>query len=309
MSERKSINKYYPPDYDPSKIPKKRKNAQPKQQKVRLMAPFSMRCLKCNEYISSRRKFNARKEDTGEKYMSFKIWRFHITCPKCNNNISFKTSYKTAGFVPDQGAVRNYESTTQTNLEKTIKTEETPEEILQRLEKEEQENSKFQVEKERRMKNPFWKDQKTDGDKLEELQNKLVNQMKQQEVDQHLEDLQRKNEKIIASGGTDKLSAEMKRKLEDANELEELWLEKEDEAIAQQAFKKQKQEKVTLPLDQDQGIPKIAAPAVVPPRPAIPKTISIAKPTSRVTSQPTKAKASITAPLSAALGDYGSDSD
>lgn len=307
MSERKSINKYYPPDYDPSKIPKKRKNVQPKDQKVRLMAPFSMRCLKCNEYISSRRKFNARKEDTGEKYMGFKIWRFHITCPKCNNNITFKTNYKTAGFVPDQGAVRNYESTTQSSLEKTIKTEETPEEVLQRLEKEEQENSKFQVEKERRMKNPFWKDQKSEGDKMEELQNKLVSQMKQQELDEHLEQLQRRNEQISANGGSDKLSADLKRKLQSANELEEQLLEQQDDEIAQQAFKKLKQEPEPAEVVKPKAKPIVA-------RPSMPKSIAVSikkkapvpAPATTATPEPVPAAAPT---LSAALGDYSSDSD
>lgn len=43
MSERKVIQKYFPPDFDPSKIPRG-KRAKNKQQVVRLMAPFSMKC-------------------------------------------------------------------------------------------------------------------------------------------------------------------------------------------------------------------------------------------------------------------------
>jgi hypothetical protein len=43
MSERKVLNKYFPPDFDPSKIPRGKK-AKNKQQVVRLMAPFSMKC-------------------------------------------------------------------------------------------------------------------------------------------------------------------------------------------------------------------------------------------------------------------------
>ena len=44
MSERKVLNKYFPPDFDPAKIPR-RKMGKDKQQVVRLMAPFSMRCV------------------------------------------------------------------------------------------------------------------------------------------------------------------------------------------------------------------------------------------------------------------------
>lgn len=89
------LNKYFPPDFDPSLIPRRR---QPKnsQQVVRLMAPFSMyvsdvsilttayltpsrRCNTCGEYIYKGKKFNARKETVeGEDYYGIKIFRFYI---------------------------------------------------------------------------------------------------------------------------------------------------------------------------------------------------------------------------------------
>lgn len=40
----------FPPDFDPSKI-KRRKLGKQLQQPVRLMAPFSMRCNRCGEYV------------------------------------------------------------------------------------------------------------------------------------------------------------------------------------------------------------------------------------------------------------------
>lgn len=40
----------FPPDFDPSKI-KRRKMGKDPQQVIRLMAPFSMRCNRCGEYI------------------------------------------------------------------------------------------------------------------------------------------------------------------------------------------------------------------------------------------------------------------
>lgn len=42
MSERKVLNKYYPPDFDPSKIPRA-KLAKNRQYVVRIMAPFNMK--------------------------------------------------------------------------------------------------------------------------------------------------------------------------------------------------------------------------------------------------------------------------
>ena len=50
MSERKVLNKYYPPDFDPSKIPKS-KEPRNKTFCIRLMAPCNMRCTTCGEYI------------------------------------------------------------------------------------------------------------------------------------------------------------------------------------------------------------------------------------------------------------------
>ncbi|KAI8099391.1 CWC16 protein [Halteromyces radiatus] len=109
MSERKVLNKYFPPNFDPSKIPKQKK---PKdlQHKVRLMAPFSMRCESCGEYIYKGKKFNARKETVqGEKYLSIQIFRFYIRCPRCSAEITFKTDPKNSDYVPENGVSRNFE--------------------------------------------------------------------------------------------------------------------------------------------------------------------------------------------------------
>lgn len=201
MSERKAINKYYPPDWDPSQVPKKRKNTNPNAEKVRLMLPFSMKCLQCNEYIASRRKFNARKEITPEKYMGIKIIRFHIKCPRCNNGIVFRTDPKSAGFAPVEGGVRNYESLAP---QEKIKPLETEDEIFERLEREETENKRFQEQKAKRKNNPFWqaKDQ-GEKDVLESLEDKLADQQREQEIHDHLAYLQAKSARLQQSGGVD----------------------------------------------------------------------------------------------------------
>jgi len=110
MSERKVLNKYFPPDFDPSKIPKrvKKKN---EQHKVRLMAPFSMHCVTCGNWIAKSTKFNARKETVeGEMYLTIKIYRFYIRCPRCSAEITFKTDPKNADYVCEHGALRNFDS-------------------------------------------------------------------------------------------------------------------------------------------------------------------------------------------------------
>ncbi|KAI8983857.1 hypothetical protein BDB01DRAFT_790367 [Pilobolus umbonatus] len=109
MSERKVLNKYFPPNFDPSQIPRQKK---PKdlQHKVRLMAPFSMRCESCGEYIYKGKKFNARKETVeGEMYLAIKIYRFYIRCPRCSAEITFKTDPKNTDYVAEHGASRNFE--------------------------------------------------------------------------------------------------------------------------------------------------------------------------------------------------------
>jgi len=136
MSERKVLTKYYPPDFDPSKIERRRgpKQTGPKQQTVRLMAPFSMRCTSCGEYVYKGRKFNARKETTDEKYYAITIFRFYIKCTRCSGEITFKTDPKNMDYTCERGAKRNFEPWREAKL-----AEETEEEMLDRLEREEAE--------------------------------------------------------------------------------------------------------------------------------------------------------------------------
>jgi len=109
MSERKVLNKYYPPDFDPALIPRRR-GPKNHQQVVRLMAPFSMRCNTCGEYIYKGKKFNARKETVwGEEYYGIKIFRFYIKCTMCSAEITFKTDPKNTDYAAEHGASRNFE--------------------------------------------------------------------------------------------------------------------------------------------------------------------------------------------------------
>ncbi|TPX33577.1 hypothetical protein SmJEL517_g03561 [Synchytrium microbalum] len=109
MSERKVLNKYFPPDFDPAKIPR-RKLDKAQQHKVRLMAPFSMQCNTCGEYIYKGKKFNARKERVeGEDYLGIQIFRFYIRCTRCSAELTFKTDPKTSDYICEGGAQRNFE--------------------------------------------------------------------------------------------------------------------------------------------------------------------------------------------------------
>lgn len=138
MAERKVLTKYFPPDFDPSKIVRSRvpKAPGPKVIPVRLMAPFSMKCTSCGEYIYRGRKFNARKETTDEKYYAIPIYRFYIRCTRCSAEITFKTDPKNMDYTSEKGAKRNFEPWREKNA-----VEESEEERLDRLEREEEEKN------------------------------------------------------------------------------------------------------------------------------------------------------------------------
>ncbi|AAS50794.1 ABR024Cp [Eremothecium gossypii ATCC 10895] len=145
MSERKAINKYYPPDYDPEQaerqvrqLSKKLKTMHRDTVGIRLMTPFSMRCLKCSEYIPKFRKFNGKKELLPERYLdTIKIYRLSIRCPRCNSTISFRTDPNRGDYTMEAGGERNYVRDDARSPH--IKPDETTDETLQRLLREEAE--------------------------------------------------------------------------------------------------------------------------------------------------------------------------
>ena len=105
------LNKYIPPDFDPSKIPRSKKGTGAKaQQKVRMMLPMTICCSTCGNYITKGTKFNARKEDAiGEEYLGLTIFRFYFRCNRCSAEIAMKTDPKNADYVVEAGASRNFE--------------------------------------------------------------------------------------------------------------------------------------------------------------------------------------------------------
>ncbi|KAM4761322.1 splicing factor YJU2-like [Cyanocitta cristata] len=166
MAERKVLNKYYPPDFDPAKIPKL-KLPKDRQHVVRLMAPFNMRCKTCGEYIYKGRKFNARKETVqNEVYLGLPIFRFYIKCTRCLAEITFKTDPKNTDYTMEHGATRNFQA------EKLL------EEEKERMEREEEElNNPMKVLENRT------KDSKLEMEVLENLQELKELNQRQASVD------------------------------------------------------------------------------------------------------------------------------
>ncbi|XP_044162658.1 splicing factor YJU2 isoform X1 [Bufo gargarizans] len=168
MSERKVLNKYYPPDFDPSKIPKL-KLPKDRQYVVRLMAPFNMRCKTCGEYIYKGKKFNARKETVqNEQYLGLPIFRFYIKCTRCLAEITFKTDPENTDYAMEHGATRNFQA------EKLIEEEE---KRFQKEREEEELNNPMKVLENRT------KDSKMEMDILENLQELKELNQRQANVD------------------------------------------------------------------------------------------------------------------------------
>ncbi|KAH9901670.1 hypothetical protein C8Q73DRAFT_743185 [Cubamyces lactineus] len=207
MSERKVLNKYFPPDFDPSLIPRRR---QPKnsQQVVRLMAPFSMRCNTCGEYIYKGKKFNARKETVeGEDYYGIKIFRFYIKCTLCSAEITFKTDPKNTDYAAEHGASRNFEPWRE---EKAVEEEDR----LAKLEEEEN--------------NP-----------MKALENRTVDSKREMDILDALQDIRARNARNERIGqSVDLLERLHMEEIETEEDRERKLAEEEDEKLVREVFAK-----------------------------------------------------------------------
>jgi hypothetical protein len=105
------LNKYFPPDFDPSKIPRGKKlRTEEKQMKVRMMLPMSVRCNTCGNFMYKGTKFNTRMENVkGEDYLGIRLYRFYYKCTNCSAEFCMKTDPQTTDYIVEAGATRNYE--------------------------------------------------------------------------------------------------------------------------------------------------------------------------------------------------------
>mmetsp|Transcript_42840 Transcript_42840/g.99501 ORF Transcript_42840/g.99501 Transcript_42840/m.99501 type:complete len:296 (-) Transcript_42840:284-1171(-) len=109
MGERKVLNKYYPPDFDPELLPRNKK-PRDRQIEVRIMIPFTLCCTTCKEFMYRGKKFNSKKEIIQDQtYLGIHMHRFFIKCTRCASEICFRTDPKTADYQMEHGATRNYE--------------------------------------------------------------------------------------------------------------------------------------------------------------------------------------------------------
>lgn len=215
--------KYYPPDFDPSALARRRgKSAKdagkPRLQKVRLMAPMSMRCTRCGEYIYKGRKFNAQKETReDDKYLGIQIFRFYISCTRCSGEIIFRTDPKNQDYLILSGAKRNVEPWHQAN-------DETDEQRLDRLEAEAEAEAVaagdiVMVEQNR----------------MEELESKTLEAKREMDVADALDEIRTRNARIARADHREHLEAvALARPLDEEERLRQQ--DREDEEAARAAF-------------------------------------------------------------------------
>lgn len=172
------------------------------------MAPFSMKCTSCGEFIYKGRKFNARKETTDEKYFSIPIYRFYIRCTRCSGEITFKTDPKNMDYQCEGGAKRNFEVWRQKDPDKNAGDNETEEERLERLEREEEERGA-----------------------MANLENKVLDAKREMEIADALDEIRTRNARIERASGKEDAVVE-----KDAMEWERERAEREDAEAARMAF-------------------------------------------------------------------------
>lgn len=190
------------------------------------MAPFSMKCTSCGEYIYKGRKFNAQKETTDQKYLNISIFRFYIKCTRCSGEITFKTDPKNMDYTCERGAKRNFEIWRDG---KGDEIDETDEERLDRLQREEAEAEEME-----------------ERNAMAELEQKMEDSKREMKIADALDEIRTRNARIERGEkgglGVEEALAGVRDELEE----ERLRAEREDEEMARMAFEEGNREKVLL---------------------------------------------------------------
>ncbi|KAK2197534.1 Saf4-Yju2 protein [Babesia duncani] len=131
MAERKVLNKYIPPDFDPEAFNRfrdvlrndgfgKNRTTFARRLKgginsrglsIRMMFPFTFRCASCGDFTYVGTKFNSRVQRLyNEDYLGIEKWRFFAKCPHCGHQIVFKTDPQHGDYLLESGGTRTYDA-------------------------------------------------------------------------------------------------------------------------------------------------------------------------------------------------------
>ncbi|EGG16380.1 coiled-coil domain-containing protein [Cavenderia fasciculata] len=118
MAERRAMNKYIPPDYDPKKGSMNTQLGQHHLRDrikkngvmvVRFEMPYNVWCLGCNKHIGRGTRYNAHKKLIG-KYLSSDIISFKMKCRLCSHSFEIQTDPEHAQFKLADGLKRKEET-------------------------------------------------------------------------------------------------------------------------------------------------------------------------------------------------------
>ncbi|KAM4887145.1 putative splicing factor YJU2B isoform 1-T1 [Thomomys bottae] len=120
MGERKGVNKYYPPDFNPEKHGSLNRyhNSHPLRERARKLSqgiliirfemPYNIWCDGCKNHIGMGVRYNAEKKKVGNYYTT-PIYRFRMKCHLCVNYIEMQTDPANCDYVIVSGAQRKEE--------------------------------------------------------------------------------------------------------------------------------------------------------------------------------------------------------
>ncbi|KAL7834035.1 hypothetical protein AOLI_G00289950 [Acnodon oligacanthus] len=142
MGERKGVNKYYPPDFDPAKHGSINGywNTHPLRERARKLSqgiliirfemPYNIWCDGCKNHIGMGVRYNAEKKKVGNYYTT-PIYRFRMKCHLCVNYIEMQTDPATCDYVIVSGARRKEERWDMADNEQILTTEHSEKEKLE----------------------------------------------------------------------------------------------------------------------------------------------------------------------------------
>jgi hypothetical protein len=112
MADRKTIQKYYPANFDPSKIIRNRSTVSKRNPVVNFACPFrSIRRIFCSAYTTKGTVFRSTPKHISEEiYLGVKSVRLHPNCPHCRTEIIIETDPKNMDYRIVSGAKRGYEA-------------------------------------------------------------------------------------------------------------------------------------------------------------------------------------------------------